>query len=531
MRNISYFSIAFIVLVVSFPLDARVKGSKSQAVLKREINFIIKRSNTPRTVKAIDIYSRRDGKNIYEFNSGFLLNPASNLKIVTASFALQNLGIDYRFRTRFIVDGIRRPNSIDGDLVAAACGDPIVSHADLDSIAGIISGSGIESIDGNLVIDASKFDSLEWGSGWMWDDEPGDYQMFIAPACLDHNTIEVLVSLDSIKHNLLITTQPVTAFVRIASTAVADIFDSLSVTRVMTNDINTISVSGKYSPYLSPSDYYFSVRHPSHYFGTVFKEMLERHNIKLRGRVVVEDSLLRMDIAGRINKAATGPGTIWTLDHSLDTVVTYVNKVSDNLGAECLLRSVPNIIYGQTGSADNGIKLEKTFLSQCGVDSTEYYIVDGSGLSHYDLITPDAIVKVLNYDLNQPYRDVFMHSLPVSGIDGTLEKRMNKDFAVGKILAKTGSISGVSTLSGYVLLPKDTLVFSMLMQNFIMSGDSIRALQDSIGTVLSLYDDNSATFVRNLKKNNAGTYWAAYEKRKFRLEEMNRNRRKKHISK
>ncbi len=530
MRDILNFCTLFIFLFAFFPTSARTKETKSQALLKREINFIIKKSKAPRTIKAIEIYSRKNKKNLFEANSQLLLCPASTLKIVTTSFALQNLGSSYRFKTGFVISGVRHSDTIDGNLIVAACGDPIITHADLDSIAGIISRSGIGKIDGNLVIDVSKFDSLQWGSGWMWDDEPGDYQMFISPACLDHNAITVDISLDSINHQLSITTQPQTGFVRIVSTAVADTMDSLFVTRVMNDDTNTVLVTGKYSSHLHPFEDDFSVRHPARYFGTVFKEILDKHGIKVHGEVLTDPEVRRPE-------AETATDTLFKLEHSMDTVITYINKVSDNLGAECLLRIVPNEISGQIGSADNGIKLEENFLKQCGIDSAEYFIVDGSGLSHYDLVTPEAIVKILNYDLNQPTKgpysgtgSIFLRSLPLAGKDGTLEKRMRRAFVIGKVIAKTGSISGVSTLSGYVLLPKDTLVFSMMMQNFIANADSMRALQDSLCNVLVLYNDNYRTFVHNLRHHDIGTYRAIHRRQpKHKHEPHRRIKRRKRL--
>ncbi len=403
----------------------------------------------------------------------------------------------------------------------ATCGDPIITHADLDSAAGVISQSGIRRIDGNIVIDVSKFDSLEWGSGWMWDDEPDDYQMFISPACLDHNTIMVNVSFDSTTHRLSITTQPSTGFVHIVSTAVADTTDSLFVTRVMTSDTNTILGRGKYSSHLRPFESTYSVRYPAQYFGTVFDEMLAKHGTILHGEVLTEKET---------SKPERERDTLFTLEHSIDSVITYINKESDNLGAECLLRIVPSEIYGEIGSAENGVKLEEDYLAKCGIDSTEYYIVDGSGLSHYDLITPDAIVKLLRHNLDEPFKDVFLHSLPVAGKDGTLDKRMCGEFTKGKVLAKTGSISGVSTFSGYVLLPKDTLVFSMMMQNFITTGDSMRALQDSLCNVLVSYSGSYKTFVHNLRHHDIGSYGATHNRQPLhRRESYRRIRRRKKL--
>lgn len=521
LTDILNFYFAFVILIASSPLTAQTKETKPQAILKQEINFILTRSNTPRTVKAIEVYSRKDRKVLFDYNSGFLFNPASNLKIVTTSFALQNLGTNYKFKTRFIISGVWRADTIAGDLVVSTCGDPLITHNDLDSAAEIISNKGIRTISGDLVVDVSRFDSLEWSSGWMWDDEPSQYQMFISPACLDHNTIEASLSLDS-NHILTVTTQPVTNFVRIISAAVRDTLDSLSVTRVMADDTNTIWISGKYSSYLHHTDYYFSVRHPARYFGTVFKEMLGRHGIRVHGDVLAESASSNEWQDEPRRGTGTKADTLFTLEHPIDTVVTYVNKVSDNLGAECLLRIVPSEVYNEVGSAANGIKLEEDFLNQCGVDSTEYQVADGSGLSRYDLITPKAIVKVLNRDLDQPFGNLFFHSLPVGGRDGTLEKRMSPEFLVGNVIAKTGTINGASTLSGYVMATGDTLVFSMMMQNYLTSVDSIHPVQDSICSVLALYSDKPWTFKKNLRKNDVGTYWELNRRRELRRQEMNR---------
>ncbi|MCL4511732.1 MAG: D-alanyl-D-alanine carboxypeptidase/D-alanyl-D-alanine-endopeptidase [Bacteroidetes bacterium] len=493
----------FISILISLPAVSQARQTKSEHLLKREITFIVKRAGYPRTIKAIEIYSRRHKKTIYQSYSGLLLHPASNLKIVTTSCALQSLGDNYNFKTKFEISGVQKADTLFGNLIAVGGGDPILSDADLDSSAKMISESGIKYVEGNLVVDISKFDSLQWGNGWMWDDEPASFAMFISPACLDHNSITVNISVDSTSGRLVANTQPKTNFVKIVYSAVPDSTDSLYVTRTFANDTNTIFVSGTYSHHLSPFNYDFSVRHPAHYFGSVLRESLEKYGVKIAGNLAVKRYYMGTDTIG---SAIPRTKNIFTFEHSIDTVITYTNKVSDNLGAECFLREVPAEIAGEIGSAENGIKIEKGFLEQCGVDSTEYYIVDGSGVSHYDLITPEAIVKVLNHMLDQPTKQIFIHSLPIAGVDGSLQDRMTEKFVAGKVFAKTGSISGVSTLSGYVFIPRDTLVFSMMMQNFIASEDSMRALQDNLCTVLSQYNDNVRVFARNLRKYKIGTY-------------------------
>ncbi len=492
-RAISIFTLV-VVLLSSAAVYA--KETPSQRLLRREINYMISRIKSPETIKAIEVYSRKGRQAIYRAHSGLLLNPASNLKIITTSFALHSLGSDYIFTTPFEFEGVQRADTLIGNLVVVGNGDPILSLSDLDSAARGICEDGIRVITGDLVIDESKFDSLRWGAGWMWDDEPEPYAMFIGPTSFNHDVITVNLSLDSSAQTLVVTTSPKTEFVDIENNAVPGTKDSVFVTRRMIRDINTIVVSGTYTSGFIRDTRDFSIRYPGQYFGTVLRELLTKHGIDVLGRLVVTR-----------HYSDHSPGVqAFSLMHPIDTVLTYTNKVSDNLGAECFLREVPLATSGQTGSAENGIKLEEQFLELCGVDSSQYYIVDGSGVSHYDLVTPNAIVRVLRFDLDQPYAGLFVKSLPVAGFDGTLEKRMTQDYVRGKVHAKTGSINGVRTLSGYVILPRDTLVFSMMFQNYVADGDSMDALQDSICSVLAQYSPNSRTFSRNLRKYRIGTY-------------------------
>ena len=483
-------------LVFSLSASLHAKETRAERLLRREINYMISRSKSPGTIKAIEVYSRSQRRMIFRSHAGLLLHPASNLKIVTTSFALHSLGSDYVFTTPFEAAGIQRSDSLLGDLVVTGKGDPILSLRDLDSAAKSIYDSGIRVVTGNLVIDVSRFDSLQWGAGWMWDDEPEPYAMFINAASFDHDVVTVSVSLDSSGRNLDVVTDPPTSFIKVQNNAARGLIDSVSVTRELLAGVNTIVVTGTYTNAFSPDSYQFSVRHPGAYFGTVLSELLKSRGVQVCGHLVVSRDY--PDQGPRVR--------VFSLSHSIDTVLTYTNKISDNLGAECLLREVPMATATEEGSAKNGIKLEEKFLQLCGVDSTQYYIVDGSGVSHYNLITPDAIVKILRFDLDQSYSGLFFNSLPIAGEDGTLKDRMTQEYVEGKVHAKTGSLSGVSTLSGYIVAPRDTLVFSMMMQNFAVSSDSMEALQDSICSVLAQYNYNARSFAQSLRRYGIGTY-------------------------
>ncbi len=498
------FGLNILILFFAISPCLYARETPSQRLLRREISYMTSKSNSPGTQKAIEVYSRRQRRTIFSSNAGLLLLPASNLKIVTTSFALNSLGKNYLFTTPFDIAGVQRGDSLVGDLVVVGMGDPIVRMNDLDSAAKAIEATGITTVTGNLVVDISKFDSLEWGAGWMWDDEPEPYAMFIGPVELQHDVVSVNVSLDATGRALDVTTYPETSFIKVENLAQPGELDTLNVTRDMINGINTIVVTGTYTDAFSPATYQFSVRHPAHYFGTVFRELLEKHGVTILGHLKVTRSYT--DHSPRVQ--------VFTLIHGIDTVITYINHVSDNLGAECLLREVP-MAAGEVGSARNGIALEKKFLAVCGVDTTQYFIVDGSGVSHYDLITPNAIVRVLRYDLDQPYNNIFINSLPIGGETGTLQDRMTQSYVKGLVHAKTGSLLDVRTLSGYIFVPQDTLVFSMMMENIAWNADSMRALQDSICTLLTQYSPNIRIFVNNLRRHRIGTFGALRYRRRI----------------
>jgi D-alanyl-D-alanine carboxypeptidase/D-alanyl-D-alanine-endopeptidase (penicillin-binding protein 4) len=186
----------------------------------------------------------------------------------------------------------------------------------------------------------------------------------------------------------------------------------------------------------------------------------------------------------------TIPGTaveVARIAHDIDTVVTFMNKESDNLTAETLLKTLAAVRRGTPGSATAGVSVLHEFLSANGIDTTKVIIVDGSGLSRYDLTSAEAVTKLLvaMYG-NREHFETFYHSLPIAGVDGTLARRMRGTPAEGNLHAKTGTLSGVSALSGYVRTAEgELLAFSVLTQNYPSNSRGYRLVQDRIGVILS----------------------------------------------
>jgi D-alanyl-D-alanine carboxypeptidase/D-alanyl-D-alanine-endopeptidase (penicillin-binding protein 4) len=182
---------------------------------------------------------------------------------------------------------------------------------------------------------------------------------------------------------------------------------------------------------------------------------------------------------------------LFNFDRPFGNVITHLNKVSYNLGAEMTLYAISAKYFGTPATAKNGIKMVDSLITLAGMNPSDYRIVDGSGVSHYNLISSELILAVLKY-MYYDKPDLFTilyNSFPIAGVDGTLDNRMKNTPAQNNVHAKTGTLSGVCSLSGYVTAKNGHLLaFSMLVQNYVGSSKIGRGFQDRICNILAEYN-------------------------------------------
>jgi D-alanyl-D-alanine carboxypeptidase/D-alanyl-D-alanine-endopeptidase (penicillin-binding protein 4) len=248
----------------------------------------------------------------------------------------------------------------------------------------------------------------------------------------------------------------------------------MEVTRLFKERLNTIVVSGQMMAGSQPREYFLSVWKPEIYAAHLLKETLEQDSIPVSGTT-------------RIGVIPEQAEEIAVHRWGFDSVVVNLNKISDNLSAENTLKTLGAVHRVEPGTAKNGISETKLFLSQFGIDTTMLYMVDGSGVSHYNLLTAEMIVQLLTGMAHRPdLFPLFYESLPIAGVDGTLRSRMKGTLAESNLRAKTGSISAVSSLSGYVRTQDgEMLAFSILMQHFLGGNRPYREVQDKVGALLA----------------------------------------------
>lgn len=448
--------------------------------LSNSIDAILADSLFIPTRTGIKIVSLRKGEILYERDSKALFHPASNLKLLTTATALHALRKEYKFKTALCVDTLGYDSTVVGDLYIKGFGNPDFKTRDLRWMVDQLKAKGVTTVCGDIVGDVSFFDDLYWGKGWMWDDEPSFYEAFITPLTINDNCVRVLVAPgERVGEPVRVRLDPETNYLSLDNQGVTGsdtALSTLEVTRDFIVRSNTLIVKGILPSIVTSRESVVSVWRPELYAVTLLREELERAGIEVQGAVRL----------GVVNEKTR---LLVSHEWPIDSVLINLNKTSDNLSAENTLKVFAAEKRGIPGTSSNGVSVVNEFLSSLGVDTTSYLMVDGSGVSHYNLTSADTYIQLLSAMYSQKdIFDLFYTSLPIAGVDGTLQNRMRGTAAEGKVRAKTGTISGVSSLSGYAMTEDgDVLVFSIMMQNFIGSSKGFRDAQDKIVGLLTRF--------------------------------------------
>lgn len=447
--------------------------------LKKQIDAILQDSLLIPATVGIKVVSVKDNRVLYEYNAEKLFSPASNMKLLTSATALVKLGPEYRFETAIYADDNLKNGTLFGNLYLKGFGDPDLKTQDLQKVVRDIKWHGITEIEGDLIADDSFFDDVRRGAGWSWDWPPVFWDARIGALSLNENLIKIRIKPSKkVGDKVKIETIPHTQYVRIDNQGITGVrgFESnLTVDRILEADVNTIAVAGTLAIDSKGMRYYRNLENPPLYTITVFKEILGKSGIKLNGEVKVDTLPL-----GPIVEIGTH------YSKSLVEILYYMNKTSSNFVSEQVLKTLGAIFISEPGTAEKGISVIKEFMSQTGIDSTKYRAADGSGLSTFNMLSPSQIVNLLVFMFKRfEYQPEYLVSLPISGIDGTLRKRMNEPPVLRRVRAKTGTLSRAVCLSGYALTNRGGIIaFSIMINNFVGDIKSIRNIQDRICKVL-----------------------------------------------
>jgi D-alanyl-D-alanine carboxypeptidase/D-alanyl-D-alanine-endopeptidase (penicillin-binding protein 4) len=424
------------------------------------------------------IKSLKTGETLYSLNPKRLMMPASNMKIVTLAAAADRLGWDYTYETRIFAAGRIDAGVLQGDLLVVGSGDPSIGESPdiLGTWADEIKARGIRVIAGRVIGDDNAFDDNGLGFGWSWDDLPDDYAAGVSALQFNENAVRVTVG-------------PGTAVGDWAGVSASPTDSGLVVDSAMTTsaagaapNIEAHRLPGSARLQLrgtvpfgaAPVTRIVSVDNPTQFFVNALRSALIAHGIDVRGPAVDID-----DIGDAPARPAGAP---LVSHHSppLSTLAIRLMKVSQNLYAETFLKTLAAGSTSATAAA--GRAIAQTTLQAWGVGADGLIQRDGSGLSRYDYVTPDALVAILTHIDRQPsLKGPFEAALPIAGRDGSLANRMKGTAAEGNARAKTGSMANVRGLSGLVTTADgEGLVFSILANNFETAPDTITRTADAI---------------------------------------------------
>ncbi|NOZ03872.1 MAG: D-alanyl-D-alanine carboxypeptidase/D-alanyl-D-alanine-endopeptidase [FCB group bacterium] len=451
----------------------QVSGNRK---LVAQINKTIRSSGLKANL-GIKVVSLKTGKTLYDFNGDHYFTPASNNKLYTAATALKLLTPQYRFNTTVWIDSSAFSETKVNRLTLKGGGDPDLMPDDLARLAENVSET-IRIID-TLVLDNSLLDTVRSGPGWMWDEGSDWYFAQVDALTLNDNCVDIHVKPGALLAPPVISVYPNTTYVTINNQArtVADTTDflELKIERRWWNASNTIDITGDVVFDADESVYYVNVNNPALFTGRVFAEQLEQLGTEITGPVIVDT--LRPK-SRRISTYTSLPLT--------NTIINFL-KTSDNLTGELLLKLSGQFKFGAPGTWDKGVLAVKTFLKdEVGIDTSRIRLADGSGVSRYNLTTPDQLVRLLTYVYHDYTLNAeFLAALPTGGWDGTLKNRMLTGTTNRRIRAKTGTLEGVSCLSGYAFTRNnEPLAFSIMINGYVGDADPYRRLQDDICSVL-----------------------------------------------
>lgn len=476
----------YLLLIVILLFASEIYPQINKEQLREEIDSLLQDDFFKSTTIAIDIYDLTSKDTLYCLNDKKLMNPASNMKLLTSAAGLVFLGPKHNFFTTIKYTGEIVNHTLNGDVYVIGDFDPDLGTGDLYHFINDFQKLGIEEINGNLYADVSVKDSMSWGWGWMWDDNPSTDAPYLSALNINSNAIDVYVTGTNQGEKANVFTDPSTEYVRIINNTLTSSLEDqeIYVTRDWQNKKNDIYVSGIMAPKDLPEEdtvkKSVNIYRPDLYFLTLLKEKLAENKISVNGKI----GMMRNPSNSR-----------WLsfYNHTYDQVMTYMNKVSDNLSAEMVLYTLSESFNGTPVTAPGGLRVIDSLLALCGVPKYEYLLADGSGVSRYGLINADIILSVLkNIYYNYPTLfNLYYNSLPIAGIDGTLRKRMQGTGAEGNIHAKTGTLRGVSCLSGYAKAKNDHMIaFSILEGGFVNGADYARDVQDKICVLIAEYSES-----------------------------------------
>jgi D-alanyl-D-alanine carboxypeptidase/D-alanyl-D-alanine-endopeptidase (penicillin-binding protein 4) len=482
-----------------------------------------------------------DGSPIYSLNEGQLFQPASNAKLFTTAAAMALLGPATTFETKIVAKGVfGGVENLTGDLVLVGDGDanlsgreiPYVEPKDrpkvekgapplpevnplryLEAMADQVAATGLKVVNGDVVGDDTLFPWEPYPEDWTIDDAVWGYGAPVSALTINDNQIKVTVTpgLTAGSPATVVVDPAVPAYYTLdvsVTTGEKKSGSHVQMERALGSKV--LRVYGSIAVDAQPDEEDVAIHDPAEYAAIALKGMLEARGIVVTGKARALHRISN-DAEGFVkssheplqgmdwSKVYESHGQLISCVNNCDALqaayrnplashvspplledVIVTNKVSQNLHAEILLNNLGAAVLAD-GSTVKGARVVRAFLEHAGIDKDDFVFFDGSGLSGHDLVTPRAIVRLLQFASTQLWFADWKKSLPVGGEDGSLESRFGKAPLAGRVFAKTGTLGEARALSGYLECASGrTVIFSIMVGNHLPQTSGDREAMDKI---------------------------------------------------
>jgi D-alanyl-D-alanine carboxypeptidase/D-alanyl-D-alanine-endopeptidase (penicillin-binding protein 4) len=492
---------------------------RTLAELEARIGEIVRQPALEPGIFAVKIVSLDTGNVIFEQNANKFVRPASNMKLYTVAAALDRLTPDYHFITSVYAKEKADKGAIKGDLIIYGRGDPSIAarfnngdyFKGINDLADRIVATGVKRVKGDLVGDESYFNGAPLGSGWEWEDLQWAYGAQVSALTVNDNGIDLNVKPgEKVGAPVAITSGPPATFMTISNRATTSPRGSKSALQIYRGlGANTLELSGSIPLGDNGWTGSIAIPDPALAFVTMLRDALTKRGVKIDGRVrtvnarsggsTTPDLLLAL-VALPKNQQQPGALEIASMQSpAFSLIAAHTLKPSQNQYTELILRTLgkhqpakPDDGNRVRDDEELGLEAVRAFLHQAGISDSDLALNDGSGLSRNDMITANATVQLLTFMSKHKYFAQFRDALPIAGVDGTLRTRMRGTPAEGNLRAKTGSLSSVASMSGYVTTAAgEHLVFSMMLNNYPDAAALRRDSIDAIGILLASFAGKS----------------------------------------
>ncbi|MGA9377640.1 MAG: D-alanyl-D-alanine carboxypeptidase/D-alanyl-D-alanine-endopeptidase [Phormidium sp.] len=485
-------TVGFLILFSGFPWGVKAVSADAQLVASTQ-SIVSAEQNSARNIcpsqlpEAIDAIANRPeyrrqhwgiliqtlspSRTLYSRNAQQYFIPASNVKLFTTAAALLQLGSDFRIRTSVY--------GKDGVLRLVGRGDPSLTDAQLRDLAQQLRRQGIRQIQ-QLIVQDGYFQASPLHPTWEWQDLYADYAAPVNSLILNQNVVELQLIPQELGQPVKVTwNDPFASWQwqieNQTLTAASGVKSGFEVNGILGK--SSLQIRGVMAVDSAPEVLSVPVRDPGEHFLHHFKLALIQEGVTVAKSQVINS-------VEKVNE----PELAFVESPPLFQLIAETNQSSNNLYAEALLRSlaVENSPSQNQDTTTLGLNLIKTSLVNLGVDGESFILADGSGLSRRNLVSPASVVQTLQAISQLPQGGIYRISLPVAGVSGTLRDRFKETPAQGIVYAKTGTLTGVVTLSGYVdTVNYERLVFSIMVNQSDQPARIIRRSIDDIVLLLT----------------------------------------------